>query len=114
MGAPVELKDDQMETDKRSNTKETQELVDNNQLEAELKSLQGLAKQGKLQEAVDALLNIEKQQRLAEDIGGTKLACIAILEVMQVDCTCAVVQCVRKLWTWSSVLLFQTNERLSS
>lgn len=70
-----------METDKRSNTKETQELVDNNQLEAELKSLQGLAKQGKLQEAVDALLNIEKQQRLAEDIGGTKLACIAILEV---------------------------------
>jgi len=37
--------------------------------------------QGQVTEAVDALLNLEKAQRLAEDVGGTRRACQAILEV---------------------------------
>ena len=36
---------------------------------------------GQKAEAVDALLNLEKSQRLAEDVGGTRRACTAILEV---------------------------------
>jgi 26S proteasome regulatory subunit N5 len=36
---------------------------------------------GQKAEAVDALLNLEKSQRLAEDVGGTRRACQALLEV---------------------------------
>ena len=38
--------------------------------------------QGKFNEALEGLLNVEKQQRLAEDITATKMACTAILEVL--------------------------------
>ena len=38
--------------------------------------------QGQLNAALEGLLNVEKQQRLAEDITGTKLACLAIIEVL--------------------------------
>lgn len=37
--------------------------------------------QGQKAEALDALLNLEKAQRLAEDVGGTRRTCQAILEV---------------------------------
>lgn len=37
--------------------------------------------QGKLSAAIEALLNIEKQQRLAEDVASTRMACSAILEL---------------------------------
>lgn len=50
-------------------------------IEAEVAALKALAAQGKAAEAVEGLLNLEKQQRLAEDVGGTKLACLAVLEV---------------------------------
>ena len=36
---------------------------------------------GQKAEAVDALLNLEKAQRLAEDVGGTRRACQAVLTV---------------------------------
>lgn len=32
--------------------------------------------------ALDKLLNLEKQQRLAEDVTGTKLCCTAILDIL--------------------------------
>ena len=38
--------------------------------------------QGQLHAALEGLLNVEKQQRLAEHITGTKLACLAIIEVL--------------------------------
>lgn len=37
--------------------------------------------QGKLQEAVEGLLNLEKTARIAEDITATKACCSAILAV---------------------------------
>lgn len=38
--------------------------------------------QGKYSEAVESLLSLEKQSRLAEDITSTKMCCKAILEVL--------------------------------
>lgn len=37
--------------------------------------------QGKLHEALEGLLNLEKTSRLAEDITATKACCAAVLEV---------------------------------
>ncbi len=37
--------------------------------------------QGKIEEAVEALLNLEKTSRLAEDITATKACCSAIIAV---------------------------------
>ena len=39
-------------------------------------------RQGSRGEALEALLGIEKVQRLAEDVTGTRLACQALLEVL--------------------------------
>ena len=39
--------------------------------------------QGKLPEALEALLVLEKQQRLAEDMTGTKMACTSILRLLR-------------------------------
>ena len=39
--------------------------------------------QGKRSEALEGLLGLEKQQRLAEDITGTKMACTAILTILR-------------------------------
>ena len=39
--------------------------------------------QGKPSEALEGLLGLEKQQRLAEDITGTKMACTAILTILR-------------------------------
>ncbi len=38
--------------------------------------------QGKLPSALETLLNLEKQQRLAEDVTSTRMACSAILELL--------------------------------
>lgn len=43
---------------------------------------QDLNTQGRSSEAVESLLTLEKQNRLAEDITGTKMCCQAILEVL--------------------------------
>lgn len=37
--------------------------------------------QGRVTEAIESLLNLEKQHRFAEEISGTKACCRAILEV---------------------------------
>ncbi|KAK9823540.1 hypothetical protein WJX72_003562 [[Myrmecia] bisecta] len=57
-------------------------FVDYSKLEAEVAANKELAGKGKLTEALEGLLNLEKQQRLAEDVTGTKLACTAILDVL--------------------------------
>ena len=38
--------------------------------------------QGRLPEALECLLALEKQRRLAEDVTGTRLACCAVLDVL--------------------------------
>ena len=38
--------------------------------------------QGGISVALDKLLQLEKQQRLAEDVTGTKLCCAAILDIL--------------------------------
>ena len=35
-----------------------------------------------MNDAVEQLLNLEKQNRLGEDVGGTKLCCSAVLDVL--------------------------------
>lgn len=42
----------------------------------------GFYEQGSIHAALDQLLGIEKQQRLAEDVTGTKMACAAILDLL--------------------------------
>ena len=42
----------------------------------------GKGLQGKLQEALDTLLNMEKQHRLAEDYTATAACCTSILEII--------------------------------
>ena len=46
------------------------------------KSYTPLSLQGSRAEAVETLLAIEKVQRLAEDVTGTRLACTAVLEIL--------------------------------
>lgn len=42
-----------------------------------------IAVQGRLSESTEALLSLEKAQRLAEDVGGTRRACAAVLDVLR-------------------------------
>ena len=42
-----------------------------------------MAVQGRLSESTEALLSLEKAQRLAEDVGGTRRACAAVLDVLR-------------------------------
>jgi len=82
MGAPLDAEDVKMETDKQAAELQGKaQEIDHAKIESDVAALRQLAKQGKTQEAVDGLLNIEKQQRVAEDVVGTKMACTAILEV---------------------------------
>lgn len=82
MGAPLDAEDVKMETDKQAAELQGKaQEIDHAKIESDVAALRQLAKQGKVQEAVDGLLNIEKQQRVAEDVVGTKMACTAILEI---------------------------------
>ena len=55
--------------------------VDQEKVEKDVEAFMNLAKAGQKQQAIDGLLTIEKQGRLAEDISSTKLACRTILQV---------------------------------
>jgi hypothetical protein len=55
--------------------------VDLEKVERDVAAFLSLAKAGEKQQAIDGLLTIEKQGRLAEDISSTKLACRTILTV---------------------------------
>ncbi|GAB4818648.1 hypothetical protein N2152v2_005694 [Parachlorella kessleri] len=82
MEAPLDAEDVKMETDNQAAELQGKaQEIDHAKIESDVAALRQLAKQGKAQEAVDGLLNIEKQQRVAEDVVGTKMACTAILEI---------------------------------
>mmetsp|Transcript_22191 Transcript_22191/g.37947 ORF Transcript_22191/g.37947 Transcript_22191/m.37947 type:complete len:483 (-) Transcript_22191:265-1713(-) len=66
-----------MDEDKRE--KSTVDLV---KLTADIAVQLEVAKAGKLHEAVEALLNLEKMSRLAEDSTATKACCTAVLDVI--------------------------------
>ena len=55
--------------------------IDQAKVEKDVEAFMALAKSGQKQEAIDGLLTIEKQGRLAEDITSTRLACCSILQV---------------------------------
>ena len=57
--------------------------VDQEKVQTEVEAFLSLAKAGQKQQAIDGLLTIEKQGRLAEDISSTKLACRSILQVRE-------------------------------
>lgn len=76
-----------METDSPSggdaSTSGTKKVeIDYDKIKADIAAAKSVASKGKVLEAVETLLNIEKQQRLAEDVTSTKMACSAILEVL--------------------------------
>lgn len=51
-------------------------------IQSDIVQQKAAASEGRLSEALEALLNMEKQYRLAEDITGTKACCLAVLEVL--------------------------------
>ena len=55
--------------------------IDQAKVEKDVEALIALAKSGQKQQAIDSLLAIEKQGRLAEDIVSTRLACRTIVQV---------------------------------
>lgn len=57
-------------------------ITDYTSLEADLDKWKTKALDGNVSDAVEGLLAIEKVQRLAEEVGGTRRACQAILEVL--------------------------------
>lgn len=69
-----------MDEDKREEDKK-KGIVDMVKLLADIAVQSNLAKQGKLHEAIEGLLNLEKSARLAEDITATKACCSEILTV---------------------------------
>lgn len=71
-----------METDTPQEEERKKTAVDVEKIKADVEAAKALVGKGKLMEAVEALLNIEKQQRLAEDVTTTKMACSAILELL--------------------------------
>jgi len=60
--------------------------VDLEKVEKDVAAFASLAKAGEKQQAIDGLLTIEKQGRLAEDISSTRLACTTILKVVTRPC----------------------------
>lgn len=70
----------QREEDSRDEAQK-KSTVDMAKLQADIAVQVELAKQGKLHEALEALLNLEKMSRLAEDVTATKASCSAVLEV---------------------------------
>lgn len=61
--------------------------IDQDKVKNDVDVLVTLAKSGQTQQAIDGLLSIEKQGRLAEDITSTRIACTTILEARLIACT---------------------------
>jgi hypothetical protein len=59
--------------------------VDQEKVQNDVEIFRRIAGAGQKQEAIDGLLAIEKQGRLAEDITSTRLACSSILQVWEVS-----------------------------
>ena len=83
MGAPKDAEDLGREADHlKAELEGKATAIDQEKVDRELAAFRELAKQpGKRQEAIDGLLGLEKQGRVAEDIATTRKACSAVLEV---------------------------------
>ena len=83
MGAEKnDAEDLKLELDKMDELQQGKDsTIDQAKVEADIAALKELAGAGKRQEAVEGLLALEKAGRVAEDIGSTRKACSAILEV---------------------------------
>ncbi|KIZ02997.1 26S proteasome non-ATPase regulatory subunit 12 [Monoraphidium neglectum] len=69
-----------MEEDKREEEKNKAiSQLDLDKFKADVAAQAAIAKQGKLNEALEGLLNLEKSARQAEDIGALRAACSAVL-----------------------------------
>jgi hypothetical protein len=79
-GEDISMQVDKLEAEQRGKKID----VDMEKVEKEVEDFLSLAKAGQKQQAIDGLLTIEKQGRLAEDISSTKLACKSILQVREV------------------------------
>lgn len=79
---PMDAEDLAISLDKMDREQQGKTIdIDQAKVEAEVERLRALAQTGQIQQAIDGLLAIEKQGRVAEDITSTKLACLTILEV---------------------------------
>lgn len=72
----------QADKDDAQRSEKLRGVADHSKVEAEIAAAKLVASKGSREEAVETLLAIEKGQRLAEDVTGTRLACKAVLEVL--------------------------------
>lgn len=78
----MDAEDLAIEVDKMDAAQQGKKMeIDQEKVQKDVEALVSLAKSGQQQAAIDGLLAIEKQGRLAEDITSTRLACRTILEV---------------------------------
>lgn len=78
----MDAEDIGIEIDKMDAAQRDKKLeIDQEKVQQSVEKLVEKAKQGQKQEAIDGLLAIEKQGRLAEDVASTRLACRTIIEV---------------------------------
>jgi hypothetical protein len=92
---------------------EAKAAIDQAKVDSEVAAFRELAKQaGRRQEAIDGLLGLEKQGRVAEDVVTTRKACSAVLEVRwrlggggdACSCCCLFLQLFReRCWSSSGV-----------
>lgn len=71
----------QMEEDKRDEESRKNSTIDIEKLRRDIAANKALAGQGKVQEALQGLLNLEKSARNAEDVTACKECCKAVLDV---------------------------------
>lgn len=69
-----------MEEDKREDQRSSKSQIDMTKLKADIAAQMALAQHGQLSQALEALLNLEKSSRQAEDVTASKACCTAILE----------------------------------
>ena len=81
--APMDSEDLGRQKDRlEAEQKGTAVVLDQAKVESELAALLELAQQpGRRQEAIEGMLALEKQGRVAEDVTTTRKACSAVLEV---------------------------------
>lgn len=81
MGAPQESTVGETDQGNKAEGQGKGAAIDQEKVERELATFREAAKQGRRQEAIDGLLGLEKQGRVAEDVVTTRKACTALLEV---------------------------------
>jgi 26S proteasome regulatory subunit N5 len=81
--APMDAEDLGIEMDKMDKEQQGKSaVIDQSKVQADIAAAKALASQGKLQQAIDALLLVEKAGRTAEDYPSTSVACTTILELL--------------------------------